>query len=158
MAARGRGFRTCSMGRWAAGVPPAFPCAWAAPTRPGAGAGAGGGGGVVEFEHDFRAIRRSGRALLERCDGAATEAGIARSDWTLPHQANGRMDTLCAEMLALPPGRVVNTGRTLGNTGSAAIWLALARHRAAMQPGETLTALGAEATAHMFGGFRYAHA
>ena len=48
-------------------------------------------------------------------------------------------------------------GDTVGNTGSAAVWLALEAHRGRMAPGQTVLALGAEATAHMFGGFLYAH-
>ena len=117
----------------------------------------GGGAGVIGFEHDFRAIRLSGGALLQRCRAAAAEAGVGCTDWTLPHQANGRMDAICAGLFGIPAARVVNTGRTLGNTGSAAIWLGLAQHRARLQPGETVAVLGAEATAQMFGGFRYAH-
>ena len=46
----------------------------------------------------------------------------------------------------------------LGNTGSAAIWLALAQLRPTLKSGQTVLALGAEATDFMFGGFRYCHA
>jgi 3-oxoacyl-[acyl-carrier-protein] synthase-3 len=46
----------------------------------------------------------------------------------------------------------------LGNTGSAAIWLALAQLRPTLEAGRTVLALGAEATDFMFGGFRYHHA
>ena len=83
--------------------------------------------------------------------------GIDGADWTLPHQANGRMDEHMETLAGVPRHRVVNSGRVLGNTGSAAIWLALATHRPRLRPGETVAALGAEATAHMFGGFRYEH-
>jgi len=50
----------------------------------------------------------------------------------------------------------VNANR-LGNTGSAAIWLAFAELRSRMKLGESVLVLGAEATGHMFGGFRYVH-
>ena len=46
----------------------------------------------------------------------------------------------------------------LGNTGSAAIWLALAELRRTLAPGASVVALGAEATKYMFGGFCYLHA
>ena len=51
---------------------------------------------------------------------------------------------------------IVNAGR-LGNTGSAAIWLALAELRSSLEPGASVLALGAEATKYMFGGFHYVH-
>ena len=113
--------------------------------------------GVQEFEHDYAAIRTAGPALLHRCAAAAAETGAGACDWTLPHQANGIMDELLETLLGVPRGQVVNSGRRLGNTGSAAIWLALAQQRASLRAGETVLALGAEATAHMFGGFRYEH-
>lgn len=113
--------------------------------------------GLHEFEHDYAAIRTTGPALLRRCAEAATEAGILAADWTLPHQANGHMDELLETLLGVPRERVVTNGRHVGNTGSAAIWLALAQHRASLRPGDTVLALGAEATAHMFGGFSYEH-
>jgi len=113
--------------------------------------------GMQEFEHDYAAIRVAGPALLRRCASAAAEAGIPPTGWTLPHQANGHMDELLEGLIGTPPGQVVTSGRQVGNTGSAAIWLALAQHRAALGPGDTVLALGAEATAHMFGGFHYEH-
>jgi len=47
-------------------------------------------------------------------------------------------------------------GDRLANTGSAAIWLALASCVLA-RPGARVLALGAEATKFMFGGFSYVH-
>jgi 3-oxoacyl-[acyl-carrier-protein] synthase-3 len=113
--------------------------------------------GVQEFQHDYAAIRVAGPALLRRCAAAASEAGIPPTGWTLPHQANGHMDKLLEGLIGTPRGQVVTSGRQTGNTGSAAIWLALAQHRAVLRPGATVLALGAEATAHMFGGFHYEH-
>jgi 3-oxoacyl-[acyl-carrier-protein] synthase-3 len=113
--------------------------------------------GFPEFRHDFAAIRRSGLDLLLRCAAAAERTGSGPSDYILPHQANGRMDAILAAPLGLPPERIVVTADRLGNTGSAAIWLALAQLRPSLKSGQTALALGAEATDFMFGGFRYHH-
>jgi 3-oxoacyl-[acyl-carrier-protein] synthase-3 len=68
------------------------------------------------------------------------------------------MDTILTTPLGIARERIVVTADRLGNTGSAAIWLALAQLRPTLKPGETVLALGAEATDFMFGGFRYCHA
>ena len=114
--------------------------------------------GFPEFRHDFAAIRRSGLDLLLHGAAAAARAGSAPPDYILPHQANGRMDAILAGPLGLRPERIVVTADRLGNTGSAAMWLALAQLRSTLKPGQTVLALGAEATDFMFGGFRYRHA
>ncbi len=113
--------------------------------------------GFPEFRHDFEAIRHSGLDLLLRCAAAAENLGSGAADYVLPHQANGRMDAILAQPLGLPPERIVVTADRLGNTGSAAIWLALAQLRPTLRPGQTVLALGAEATDFMYGGFRYGH-
>jgi 3-oxoacyl-[acyl-carrier-protein] synthase-3 len=67
------------------------------------------------------------------------------------------MAKLLGPFLGVEPRRIfVNAGR-LGNTGSAAIWLAFAELRSSLEPGATVLALGAEATKYMFGGFHYVH-
>jgi 3-oxoacyl-[acyl-carrier-protein] synthase III len=114
--------------------------------------------GFPEFRHDFAVIHRSGLELLLHCAAAAERTGSGPADYVLPHQANGRMDTILAGPLGVVPERIVVTADRLGNTGSAAIWLALAQLRPTLKPGETVLALGAEATDFMFGGFRYHHA
>jgi 3-oxoacyl-[acyl-carrier-protein] synthase-3 len=114
--------------------------------------------GFPEFRHDFAAIYRSGLELLLHCAAAAERTGSGPADYVLPHQANGRMDAILAGPLGLAPERIIVTADRLGNTGSAAIWLALAQLRATLKPGQTVLALGAEATDFMFGGFRYHHA
>lgn len=113
--------------------------------------------GFTGFEHRFDVVRDSGPDLLRRGAEAARDAGVGDADWTLPHQANGRMDALLAPLLGVARERVVVQADRVGNTGSAAIWLALEEHRARLRPGETVLALGAEATAHMYGGFLYQH-
>src|SRR5712671_2485460 len=114
--------------------------------------------GFPEFRHDFAAIQRSGLELLLHCAAAAERAGSGPADYVLPHQANGRMDTILAGPLDVASERIVVTADRLGNTGSAAIWLALAQSRSTLKPGQTVLVLGAEATDFMFGGFRYHHA
>jgi 3-oxoacyl-[acyl-carrier-protein] synthase-3 len=113
--------------------------------------------GFPEFRHDFAAIRRSGLELLLRCAAAVECAGTPPSDYILPHQANGRMAMILAAPLGVAPERIVVRADRLGNTGSAAIWLTLALLRPTLEPGQTVLALGAEATDFMFGGFRYHH-
>ena len=78
-------------------------------------------------------------------------------DHVIPHQANGRMADLLGPLLGIEPRRVFVNAERLGNTGSAAIWLALAELRSSLGPGASVLALGAEATKYMFGGFHYVH-
>jgi 3-oxoacyl-[acyl-carrier-protein] synthase III len=116
-------------------------------------------GGALEFEHDFAAVRNSGPELFYHGAAAANALGIGVEtvDHVIPHQANGRMAEILGPFLGLEADRVfVNAGR-LGNTGSAAIWLALAELRSSFEPGASVLALGAEATKYMFGGFHYVH-
>jgi 3-oxoacyl-[acyl-carrier-protein] synthase-3 len=113
--------------------------------------------GFPEFQHDFAAIRHSGLELLLHCAAAAECTASHSSDYILPHQANGRMASILASPLGVARERIVVTADRLGNTGSAAIWLALAQLRPTLKPGRTVLALGAEATDFMFGGFRYCH-
>jgi 3-oxoacyl-[acyl-carrier-protein] synthase III len=83
--------------------------------------------------------------------------GVETVDHVIPHQANGRMAELLGLFLGIEPRRVFVNAEHLGNTGSAAIWLALAELRPSLQPGASVLALGAEATKYMFGGFHYVH-
>ncbi|HYZ40347.1 MAG TPA: 3-oxoacyl-[acyl-carrier-protein] synthase III C-terminal domain-containing protein [Stellaceae bacterium] len=113
--------------------------------------------GFPEFHHDFAAIRRSGLDLLAHCSTMAAYAGSGCADYILPHQANGRIDIILAGQLGIAAERIVVTADRMGNTGSAAIWLALAQMRPTLETGRTVLALGAEATDFMFGGFLYRH-
>ncbi len=116
-------------------------------------------GGTLEFEHDVTAVRDSGPELFRHGAAAARSlgTGVETVDHVIPHQANGRMAELLGPFLGIEPRRVfVNAGR-LCNTGSAAIWLALAELRSSLEPGASVLALGAEATKYMFGGFHYVH-
>jgi len=116
-------------------------------------------GGALEFEHDFAAVQSSGPELFYHGAAAARALGIGVEtvEHVIPHQANGRMAELLGPFLGIEPDRVfVNAGR-LGNTGSAAVWLALAELRTSLETGASVLALGAEATKYMFGGFHYVH-
>jgi 3-oxoacyl-[acyl-carrier-protein] synthase-3 len=117
------------------------------------------GTGALEFDHDCTAVRTSGPELFECGAAVAGSLGIALEtvDHVIPHQANGRMAELLGSYLGIEPRHIfVNAGH-LGNTGSAAIWLALAELRLGLEPGASVLALGAEATKYMFGGFSYVH-
>lgn len=115
--------------------------------------------GVLEFSHAFGDVRANGPELFVAGLQAAARQGLnpMEMDYLLPHQANGLMDKLMAEHLSVDADKVVVNAHQVGNTGSAAIWLALSSMLSQMQPGERLLALGAEATKYMFGGFLYQH-
>jgi 3-oxoacyl-[acyl-carrier-protein] synthase-3 len=115
--------------------------------------------GSIDFEHDFEAVRASGPELFYRGAEAARALGIGVEtvDHIVPHQANGRMAELLAPFLGIEQSHVFVNADSLGNTGSAAIWLALGELRSRLGPGRRVLALGAEATKYMFGGFLYVH-
>jgi 3-oxoacyl-[acyl-carrier-protein] synthase-3 len=116
-------------------------------------------GSMAEFTHDFAAVRRHGPELFRAGLAAATQLDIdSRAvDYLIPHQANGRMAQLLATETGVDARRVFVNADRVGNTGSAAIWLALAELREQLKPGQRVLVLGAEATQHMFGGFLYEH-
>lgn len=111
---------------------------------------------LCEFHHDFSRVRENGELLLRAGAAAAAEFGLDLETIShfLPHQANGRIDQLLRPFLPAQSKVLVQADR-VGNTGSAAIWLALDESRRALQPGQTIWVLGAEATRGMFGGFHY---
>jgi 3-oxoacyl-[acyl-carrier-protein] synthase III len=115
--------------------------------------------GALEFEHDFAAVRDGGPELFWHGAAVARALGIpvATADRVIPHQANGRMAEILGPFLKIESRRVFVNADRLGNTGSAAIWLALADLRSILEPHASVLALGAEATKYMFGGFHYVH-
>jgi 3-oxoacyl-[acyl-carrier-protein] synthase-3 len=133
--------------------------------KPGFSLAAGGSdqpfieGGALEFEHNFTAVRNNAQELFGQGASAAEALGIdvRMVDHLIPHQANGRMAELLSPFLGIEQEQVFVNARRLGNTGSAAIWLALAELRWILEYGATVLALGAEATKYMFGGFLYVH-
>jgi 3-oxoacyl-[acyl-carrier-protein] synthase-3 len=116
---------------------------------------------VATFTHRHEAVKTYGLELLRASLEAARDAGVdpASVDWFLPHQANGRMAEICAAHLGLPIERVVCEASSVGNLGSAAIWVALDRLRRSgrLACGDRVLVLGAEATKYLHGGFLYVH-
>jgi 3-oxoacyl-[acyl-carrier-protein] synthase-3 len=114
----------------------------------------------LEFEHSSELVREHAGALFDAALAAtrAQRVNLTTVRHVLPHQANGRMDSLLAPHL--PPGtNVIVHADRVGNTGSAAIWLALDEsRRRVFAPTETAVILGAESTNYSFGGFVYEHA
>jgi 3-oxoacyl-[acyl-carrier-protein] synthase-3 len=117
-------------------------------------------GKPLEFHHEYSSIREQGGELFAAGLCAARGAGVDLDavDHFIPHQANGRMAELLSRDLGLEAKRIFVNAARVGNTGSAAIWLAFHELRACLLPGERVCVLGAEATKYMFGGFLYVHA
>ncbi len=116
--------------------------------------------GRTEFEHDYARIAESGPALFAAGVAAAASQGIAADgvDTIIPHQVSGSIRAQIASHLGVDRERVFGNADRVGNTGSAAIWLALAELRAGgLSSGARVIALGAEATKYMHGGFLYQH-
>src|SRR5262249_38979657 len=84
------------------------------------------GGGILEFEHDYAAVRASGPELFDHGAAVARSLGAAVEavDYIVPHQASGRMAERLGSRLGLESRRVFVNADRVGNTGSAAIWLA----------------------------------
>lgn len=114
---------------------------------------------VPEFSHAFEDVRTNGPELFLAGLSAAAQCELTPDnvDYILPHQANGLMGILMEKHLGVPRDKVVVHADEIGNTGSAAIWLAFERMRTQMTEGQRLLTLGAEATKYMFGGFLYQH-
>ena len=117
-------------------------------------------GRVLEFDHNYAGIRDQGGELFAAALSAARQTGVDLEavDHFIPHQANGRMASLLSQSLGLEAARIFVNAQRLGNTGSAAIWLAFHELRVRLSPGKRVCVLGAEATKYMFGGFLYVHA
>ena len=114
----------------------------------------------LAFAHDYRRIAQTGTALFDAAAAAAARQGVMLDavDWIIPHQTSGRIGVQLAAHFDVPLGKVFVNAHRVGNTGSAAIWLALAQLRArGLVSGSRVLALGAEATKHMHGGFLYEH-
>lgn len=117
--------------------------------------------GAMRFEHDFGAIRQHGHLLFDAGLRAAASQGFGpeNSDRIVPHQVSGRIGELMTARYGLAPGQPFVNADHCGNTGSAAIWLALAElRRESLAAGQRVLVLGAEASKYMYGGFHYAHA
>jgi 3-oxoacyl-[acyl-carrier-protein] synthase III len=116
--------------------------------------------GRREFDHDYARIAKSGPSLFAAGLAAAASQGITPEsvDYIVPHQVSGSIRAQIAAHLGVDRDRVFGNADRVGNTGSAAMWLALAELRAgSLASGARLLALGAEATKYMHGGFLYEH-
>ncbi len=112
-----------------------------------------------EFQHDFNRVRAGGAELLRAGleAGAALGATMDELSHIIPHQANGHMAALLAKELQCAREKIFVNAHRVGNTGSAAIWLALSELRPVLASGSRVLVLGAEATRFMYGGFVYEH-
>jgi 3-oxoacyl-[acyl-carrier-protein] synthase III len=113
-----------------------------------------------EFDHDYARIAEWGPALFGAGIAAAASQGISPEDmdYVIPHQVSGSIRAQIADHLRINHEKVFGNADRVGNTGSAAIWLALAELRAGgLATGSRVLALGAEATKYMHGGFLYEH-
>jgi 3-oxoacyl-[acyl-carrier-protein] synthase III len=116
--------------------------------------------GRHEFDHDYGRIAKSGPALFSAGVAAAASQGIdvASADYVVPHQVSGSIRSQIADHFGIERERVFGNAERVGNTGSTAIWLALAELRGGgLSSGARVVALGAEATKYMHGGFLYEH-
>ena len=113
-----------------------------------------------EFVHDYAQVAQHGIGLFADGLAALRALGIdcGNVDYFIPHQANGHMARLLADQIDLNEARVYVNADRIGNTGSAAIWLALADVRTRLHAADSVCVLGAEATKYLFGGFHYVHA
>lgn len=120
-----------------------------------------GAGEMARFHHNTEAVKKSGEKLFELGLQAVLSRGyqVEDFDYILPHQANGHIDTMIAKKLGVPIQGVINDGKVLGNLGSAAIWVSLARmiNSGKLKRGDKVVVLGAEATKYLYGGFVYTH-
>ena len=114
---------------------------------------------ALTAEHDFQAVRATGPELFLRGAEAVSRLGLdpLSADMIVPHQANGRLAEQFEAVMGIPRQRVFVHADAVGNTGSAAMWLAFATLRPSLAAGARVAALGAEATKHLFGGFVYEH-
>ena len=128
-----------------AGPPPGLQVHAAAPRR---------------FDHDFAAILASGSLLFDAGRAATLRHDVSLDavDTIIPHQVSGRIGRQAAAHFGMAPERFFVNADRVGNTGSAAIWIALAALReTAPTAGSRALVLGAEATKFMHGGFVYEH-
>jgi 3-oxoacyl-[acyl-carrier-protein] synthase III len=106
--------------------------------------------------HDFAGILANGYQLFEAGVAAAARSGakIDDVDRIVPHQVSGRIGAQVAAHFGFDPARSFVNANRVGNTGSAAMWLALDDLRHGELPsGRKALFLGAEATKYMHGGF-----
>jgi 3-oxoacyl-[acyl-carrier-protein] synthase-3 len=117
--------------------------------------------GLPYFRHSARDVRKSGEKLIEAGIAAIASQGhaLGEFDWIIPHQANGHIAELFSARFPETTGKVFVTADTMGNLGSAAIWVSFHELRRSrnLKRGQRVLILGAEASKYLFGGFIYTH-
>jgi len=117
--------------------------------------------GFPVFEHDAASVRSNGPELFHAGIHAVLERGFRLDEfnWIIPHQANGEIGSLFSKEFRVAEEKVFVTADTLGNLGSAAIWVSFDRLRRSgkLKQGHRVLILGAEASKYMYGGFVYQH-
>jgi 3-oxoacyl-[acyl-carrier-protein] synthase-3 len=120
-----------------------------------------GSGKMARFHHNTQAVKANGEQRLELGLQAILSRGYQLDyfRFIFPHQANDYIDTMMAKKLDISLGRIINDAKLLGNLGSAAIWVSLARlvNSGKLTPDDKVLVLGAEATKYFYSGFVYAH-
>ena len=117
--------------------------------------------GFPQFKHDVTGVKERGEALFTQGLNAILSRGYSLEDFDfiIPHQVNGHLARLVSEALQVSSEKVIVDADTLGNMGSAAIWVSLDRliTSGKLEKGNKVLVLGAEATKYMYGGFVYTH-
>jgi 3-oxoacyl-[acyl-carrier-protein] synthase-3 len=102
-------------------------------------------GGTIEMDGP-EVFRRAVRIMVESAHRALERAGIGVEQLRLfvPHQANARIISACADRLGIPEARTVNILPTTANTSAASIPLALADAADAgrLAPGDPVLLIG----------------
>jgi 3-oxoacyl-[acyl-carrier-protein] synthase III len=117
-------------------------------------------GTTPSFRHDYKTIAERGCSLFEAGVAAAKKHSVAieQMDCIIPHQVSGHIGRHLARKFDIAAEKVFVNADRVGNTGSAAVWLALAQFRDTHpKSGTRALALGAESTKYMHGGFVYEH-
>lgn len=113
------------------------------------------------FRHIATDVLKNGQDLFFAGIEAIKSRGyeLEDFDWIIPHQVNGHMARLFQKYTGIDQQKIFVTADTLGNLGSAAIWIALDKliKSRQLEQGQKALILGAEAPQQMFGGFVYHH-
>ena len=116
---------------------------------------------MPHFRHNGAMVKTLGADLFLTAIQCMSERGypLQDFDWIIPHQASGRIGRLLSDHTNIPVERFVVDAQSVGNLGSAAIWVSLDRliRSGNLLTGQKVLVLGAEATKYMFGGFVYRH-
>ncbi len=113
--------------------------------------------GRHRYHHNYQMVAEGSEELFRAaCDRALQGAGMTLPEVShvVVHQATGYSSPRVARALGLPPERVPNTGRFLGNTGaaSAAVTLDHLMREGGVSPGDTILVVTGEGSKWYYGG------